>query len=186
MSLIRHLTLDVAGARMRFLETVGAPSDAQAAFRPDAGTWSITDNIEHITLAEQGGINSMWKALAGARAGTPVWSGQLVHHGLRIEQVIASTWREREDVPPTATPKWGGPAAYWCAALRSCQSLLDALATELERAEAEGIDLTTIVFPHPISGPLDVCQRLEFLRFHLDRHRGQVERLRQHPAFPVA
>jgi hypothetical protein len=184
LSLVRHLILDVAAARARFLEMVGKPSPAQAVFRPAPDAWSITDNIEHITLAEQGGINSIWKALAGARAGTPVWTGTLVHAGLNIEKIIATTWKEREQVPATAAPKWGGPAEYWISALRSVQSQLDALGAELERAEGEGIDLAAVVYPHVISGPLDVQQRLEFLRFHLDRHRGQVERIRQHADFP--
>lgn len=184
MSLVRHLILDVAAARARFLETVGKPSASQAVFRPAPDAWSITDNIEHITLAEQGGINSIWKALAGARAGTPVWAGALVHTGLNIEKVVATTWKEREQAPATAAPRWGGPVKYWISALRSVQSQLDALGAELECAESEGIDLTTVVYPHAISGPLDVHQRLEFLRFHLDRHRGQVERIRQHPDFP--
>ena len=39
---------------------------------------------------------------------------------------------------------------------------------------------------YPISGPLDVRQRLEFLRFHLDRHRAQVEQVKLHPDFPLA
>ena len=185
MSMVPRLIQDVAAARKRFLETVGDPSPSQAAFKPDPSAWCITDNIEHLTLAEQGGINVIWKALAGVRVGTPVFNGSLVHQGLSIEQVIATTWKEREEVPAAATPKWGGPAAYWSAALRDCQPLLETLGAELERAEADGIDLSSVVYPHVISGPLDVRQRLEFLRFHLDRHRGQVERIRQHADFPA-
>ena len=39
---------------------------------------------------------------------------------------------------------------------------------------------------YPISGPLDVRQRLEFLRFHLDRHRAQIEQVNAHLDFPQA
>ena len=31
--------------------------------------------------------------------------------------------------------------------------------------------------PHPISGPMDFHQRLEFLRFHINRHKDQVSSL---------
>ena len=49
---------------------------------------------------------------------------------------------------------------------------------------AEAVDLTTIVYPHYLSGPLDGRQRLEFLRYHMERHLAQIERVRAHPNFP--
>ncbi len=184
MSEIDRLLRDVAAARERFLDAVGTPSADQAEFRPESGAWSITENVEHITLAEHVGINGIWRALEGIRAGRPVWTGDPVHRGRPIEEVIGSTWKDREQVPPIAAPRWGGPVAFWAAALRSCQPLLEALAKELRLAESQGTGLTAIVYPHPISGPLDAHQRLEFLRFHLDRHRAQVLRIREHPCFP--
>jgi hypothetical protein len=38
-------------------------------------------------------------------------------------------------------------------------------------------ELRLIAHPHPISGPLSFGQRFEFLRFHIDRHVGQVSKL---------
>ena len=35
-------------------------------------------------------------------------------------------------------------------------------------------ELRILAHPHPISGAMDFHQRLEFLRFHIDRHRDQV------------
>jgi hypothetical protein len=61
------------------------------------------------------------------------------------------------------------------------QPLLEALGRFLQ-----GMDLTTIVYPHTVSGPLDAGQRIEFLRFHMDRHRGQMERILNRPDFPSA
>jgi hypothetical protein len=74
--------------------------------------------------------------------------------------------------------------AYWISALRAGHTVLEALGDELEQLEAQGVPLEQIIYPHPISGPLDMRQRLEFLRFHLDRHAEQVKTLRAHPAFP--
>ena len=34
-----------------------------------------------------------------------------------------------------------------------------------------------VAHPHPISGPMSFGQRFEFLRFHIDRHQGQVNKL---------
>jgi len=80
-----------------------------------------------------------------------------------------------------ATPHIGGPLAYWVESFRLSQPLLDALAVSLE-----GMDLRTIIYPHFLSGPLDAEQRIEFLRFHMDRHRGQIERTRNQSGFPAA
>ena len=170
---------DVAAARERYLAALGAPTIAQAGFRPAPDAWSLIELTEHMTLAEQVGLNGIWRALEGQRAGRPVWQGDPVHRGRPIEDVIAATWREREVVPAVAAPKWGGPLGYWVAALRGCQPVLEALARELGST-----DLEQIIYPHPISGPLDARQRLEFLRFHLDRHAAQVARVRAEAAFP--
>jgi hypothetical protein len=74
-----------------------------------------------------------------------------------------------------------GPLAFWIMMLRANQGLLRALGQA-----REGHALDAIHYPHPISGPLDMRQRLEFLRFHLDRHRKQIEAIRFHPGFPAS
>ncbi|MBC7891452.1 MAG: DinB family protein, partial [Sphingobacteriaceae bacterium] len=104
----------------------------------------------------------------------PVWTGEAVNAGYSIEAIVARTWREKELVPAVAAPRLGGPVAYWAAMLRNLTPTLHTLGNALTEA-----DLARMTPPHPISGPLDVRQRLEFLRFHLDRHCGQVVRLRE-------
>lgn len=179
MRFVESLVTDVAVARARYLETLGTPTPEQAAFKPGPNDWSLVEITEHITLAEQIGINGIWKALEGYHHGAAVWSGDPIHRGKPIEKVIQETWKEREQVPPVAAPRWGGPIQYWAAALRNCQPLLEQLAVALQE-----VDLAKVIYPHPISGPLDARQRLEFLRFHLDRHRDQLTRVGSHAAFP--
>lgn len=174
-----HLIRDILTARRRFLAAAGAPSPVQAAFAPAADAWSIVAITEHVTLSEQGGINGVWRALEGLRSGHPAWTGEHPHRGRSIEEIAAASWQAREQAPRVTSPRWGGPFPYWAAALRACQPLLDELGAALE-----GATLDDVVFPHPISGPLDARQWLQFLRFHLDRHSAQVERVRRHPGFP--
>ncbi len=103
------------------------------------------------------------------RRGVPVWQGEAVHRGRTIEEIIARTWREREDAPPNATPQTNGPLGYWVASLSACQPVLDALVRHLD-----GLDPAAVIAPHFLSGPLDVYQRFEFLRWHMDHHREQI------------
>jgi hypothetical protein len=176
---ILQLASDVEDARDRYLNSVRILSSAQGSFKPSPDEWSAAEITEHLVHAEYGGISGIWKALDGSRRSDPPWSGDHVNRGLSIEEIVARTWKPREEVPVGAGPRLGGPLAFWIAALESCRQLLDRIAGELA-----GEDLERIVYPHPISGPLDAGQRFEFLRFHMDRHTAQVDRLRQHPEFP--
>lgn len=180
MAHLKTLLNSVASARLNFIQSAAGLTYEQSQFKISPNSWSITDIVEHMVWAELGGINGIWKTLEGINSNKPVWSGESPHHGLCIEEIIDKTWKEKEQAPENAKPKWGGSVGYWLAALQGCQSLLEALARELE-----GYDLEKIIYPHFISGALNVIQRFEFLRFHLDRHRLQIQKIRNHPEFPL-
>jgi uncharacterized damage-inducible protein DinB len=166
---VADLIAAVVTARQRVVADVSGLSDEEAEWKPAADAWSVAQVIEHLTLAEHGGIIRMWQAAEGVRIGQPIWQGDALHRGQPIEAIIAATWREREDAPSNAIPQTNGPLAYWLAAFAACQPVLDALGRTLD-----GLDLETVVAPHVISGPLDARQRLEFLRWHMDHHRRQI------------
>jgi hypothetical protein len=180
MSDLNRLIQEVEDARERFIEPIETLSPNQAHFKPEPDVWSVVEITEHIVRAEYGGINGMWKAIEGIDTGRPVWEGEPPHRGKSIEQIISETWKEKEQVPPVAAPGWGGSLPFWIAALRANASLLTELGETLKRYPLEDVH-----YPHPISGPLDMRQRLEFLRFHLDRHRNQIDNLQRHPDFPA-
>ncbi len=165
--------------RARLIALVEGLRAGQAEYKPAAEVWSVNENLEHLVLAEVSGTSKIWAAAEGVRNGRPVWSGEHTNRGLSIEDVIARTWRPKEAAPPIATPHIGGPLAYWVEYLKLSQGLLERLETVLS-----GLDAEAVVFPHFLSGPLDALQRIEFLRFHLARHRAQIEALMGQPGFP--
>lgn len=171
----------VAKARQQFIAAASGMTYEQSQFKPSDEAWSIVDNVEHMVWAEMGGINGMWKALEAIKNNKPLWKGDAVHHGLTIEEIIEKTWKEKEHVPEIAKPRWGGPVEYWIAALNGCQNLLASLCHAIS-----GYDPEQVIYPHIISGPLNVVQRMEFLRFHLNRHQRQIETIKVHPDFPVS
>jgi hypothetical protein len=179
MTKLRSLLDSVAIARQQFILAASGLTFEQSQFKPSEEVWSVVDNVEHMVWAEMGGINGIWKTFQGIRNNKPIWTGEAIHYGLSIEQIIEKTWKEKEQVPEIAKPRWGGPVEYWIAALNNCQNLLQSLCDQLE-----GHDLEQIIYPHIISGPLNVIQRMEFLRFHLNRHQLQIENLKSHPGFP--
>ena len=179
MELLKDHILSVANARKEFIEEASNLSLAQAYFKSAPEVWSICEIVEHIVWAEQIGINRMWAAIHRCRHEVEDWEGKLVHHGLPIEEIIAKTWQPKEQVPEVAKPHWGGPIEYWIAALAACQPLLEQLGEQLGT-----LDPTQVIYPHPISGPLNLYQRLEFLSFHLQRHQEQIKRVKAHADYP--
>jgi hypothetical protein len=178
LSEVRQLVDSTERSRAALLELVSGFRGDQAAFRPADGEWSVTEILEHLYLAELSGVTKIWAALEDWRGGHR-WDGPLPHRGKTIEEVVSATWQPREVAPPIATPHVGGPLAAWISGLRSLRPVLQDLAAALE-----GVPLEEVVFPHYLSGPLDARQRLAFLRFHIGRHRAQIERVRAGAGFP--
>lgn len=176
--MLRALVDSVEKARDRVIQEVRDLRSDQATFKPSPEEWSVVENIEHLYLAEISGLTKIWAAASQVRAGQN-WQGDRPNHGKPIETVVETTWKPKEVAPGIATPHIGGPLPAWISSFRSLRSVLADLAKELE-----GMDLEDIVFPHYLSGPLDGRQRLEFLRYHMERHLEQIRRLRSRPDFP--
>lgn len=169
MSATTQLIQDIAIARNEFIELIGEVTEEQASCRPSAGEWSITDITEHLFWAEQGGVYGMWKTLYGIRDGNITRTCESEHKDWSIEKIIAQTWKDKEQVPAVAAPRLGGTLIFWRHSLANLQPLLEAFGKELKEEE-----LRVQAHPHPISGAMDFHQRLEFLRFHIQRHYSQV------------
>jgi len=170
MKKIAQLIHDVAVARNEFIALIENVNEQQAACKPSAEEWSIIDNTEHLFWAEQGGIYGMWKTLYAIRDGKATRTYESDHKEWSIEKIIAQTWKEKEQVPAVAAPRLGGTLVFWRLSLANLQPLLEAFGKELKEDE-----LRLQAHPHPISGAMDFQQRIEFLRFHIQRHRGQVQ-----------
>jgi hypothetical protein len=176
--MLHELVDTIERTRDRVIDTVKDLRPDQAAFKVSPETWSITENLEHLYLAEVSGVTKIWAAADQVRLGHR-WTDARPNDGQSIEAVIERTWQTREVAPPIATPHIGGPLNVWISCLRSLRPVLADLALALE-----GVDLESIVYPHYLSGPLDGRQRLQFLRFHMERHLEQINRVQAHPLFP--
>ena len=172
MQTVKQLIQHIASDRNLFLDQLTKVTEQQAQWKPSADEWSITENTEHLFWAEQGGILGMWKTLHAIRDGKITRTYDSIHKEMPIEQLINLTWKPKEIVPPVAAPRMGGPLPFWIASLASLQEILNVFGQDLQDDE-----LRLQAHPHPISGAMDFHQRLEFLAFHLDRHKKQVAAL---------
>jgi hypothetical protein len=169
MITVEKLIKDISIARHSFIDQMKPFSEEQAQWKPSSETWNMVDITEHLFWAEQGGILGMWKTLHAIRDGKIERRYESDHKDMTIEQIIELTWRPKEIVPAVAAPRMGGPLAFWSDSLNSLQAILEAFGHDLKDEE-----LRIQAHPHPISGAMDFQQRLEFLRFHINRHKEQV------------
>ena len=172
MNKIEKLIDEVSKARTKYLEKAAVFSEEKAQWKPSPEVWNITEITEHLFWAEQGGILGMWKTINAIRDGKTERRYDFVHKNMTVEQIVDLTWQPKEQVPAIAAPRMGGPLLFWCASLSSLQQVLESFGNYLNEEE-----LRIQAHPHPISGPMDFHQRLEFLRFHLNRHEEQATRL---------
>lgn len=172
MRKVENLIQNVGIERKLFLDLLNDISEARAQWKPKLEDWNIVEITEHLYWAEQGGILGMWKTIHAIREGKIQRTLESCHRDMSIDQIIDLTWQAKEIVPAVAAPRLGGPVYFWIASLNGLQDILTAFGADLLDDE-----LRVQAHPHPISGAMDFQQRLEFLSFHLARHRGQVSRL---------
>lgn len=164
---IGRLLEDIESSRRRFLADVETLDTAASNAPVAEGRWSPLQYLEHVVRAEEATLWRMFKAVEDWRA-----SGDALRSPTpeaRIEEIVDRTWKVREEAPPLAVPSLGGSTLYWCRRLALNRVLVAAFAELVDESE-----LDTVAYPHPISGPFTMRQGLEFIRFHLDRHRAHV------------
>ncbi len=164
---LSELVQAVEKARARLLEVVEGLIPEQIEAPVAEGRWSPLQYVEHLVRAEEatlwrmfGAVEDGQKGLPGPQSSTPQES---------IEEVAARTWPEKVEAPPLAVPEWGGSVAYWTARLKRNAGLVETFGELVTENE-----LDSVAYNHPISGPFTMRQGLEFIRFHIERHRDHI------------
>jgi len=159
-----------------------APVTLTVEIVPNAATKHAKDNSNVVVwlTSTDASVPSRRVSIEGTNGAGVRWTDARPNHGQSIEDVVERTWKSKEIAPPIATPHIGGPLGVWVSCLQSLRPVLSDLAKQLET-----LDLEAIVYPHYLSGPLDGRQRLEFLRYHMERHLAQIQRVKAHPQFPA-
>ena len=165
----------IVNARLRYVSLAKRINEQQAQYKPTPDSWSAVEITEHLCWAERAGVSGLWQAWQAHQDRTPVWTGEPTNQDLSIKEIIQATWRTHEQASANTLPHQGGTLAFWSASLWSQHSVLTTFASAVQQA-----DLEAIIYPHSLSGPLDVRQWFEFIRFHIDRHRRQLGGLFPH------
>ena len=145
---------------------------AQANWRTAPLSWTISEILEHLTIAERMTLLGIRRAMQGAPA-----TGDDLAKTQGMEDVIVGRVpmrTSRINAPQSIAP--GGSVGEWPAALEGfLAARMKTLATDAKATE--GFDCR--VFPHPVLGNLTLRQWLLFGAAHSERHVGQIEELLQ-------
>lgn len=165
-----RLLAEIAAVRGALLAQVEALDLAVAHRRSSEGAWSVSEIVEHLVLAEEYGIRGLWDAATREAADRmPPPSPEFARRS--IDEIMALA-PERVEAPTAVVPQNGGrPLGFWLARLRSHEQVLRELTQAMEAVGLEHIGLS-----HHVAGPLNGVQRLQFFRWHLQRHLKQIQR----------
>jgi len=159
----------------QFLGTLDAFSPEQRDFRPQPRAWNALQVGQHVVLAEQRTADAI-KQHRGMRSGkrSPrYWIGNAL-----LQLVLRTGLRVRNPVPEAA-PDDDVDLDQLLQAWEKARFDLEAVLSELKDR-----GLGYAAYKHPIAGPFNVEQALEFLVAHLNHHLRQLERLQRYPSFP--
>ena len=160
---------DIVRVRQELLSRIEDLAPETVMRAPPGGGWSVAEIAEHLVRAEDYGIVGLWSALPDTDDAPTPLSEELASR--TIDEVFFDL-PDQVDAPPAVEPEAGGrPFAYWVARLRSHDAVIAELARAMERVGPD-----RVIYPHHIAGPLDGAQRLQFFRWHLERHVAQVDR----------
>ena len=171
MSQVKVLINSVEKSRASYLNTVQILSKDNIEYKKNEYSWNIIEITEHLYWAEFLGIAVMAKVLNEILEGKKELKYHSKNKGLSIEKIVGLTWKEKEKVPDIAAPRVRGSFKFWITSFISLEKILFEFGNKLTDDM-----LRVIAHAHPISGELDFHQRLEFLRYHIDRHHLQAKR----------
>jgi hypothetical protein len=171
MSDLTTILADLAASTRDFIAALDGVTAAEWDAHPLPGRWSVGETAEHTAVVLHGierlcSTRMLAMPLAADDPSRRVQDGELVRRmGDRIRALTA---------PDMVKPK--GRWATREELIRDFAASSDAL---IAWAREHSSVLRTIGAPHPIFGPLDAVQWLEFLAAHTNRHAQQVAEIRR-------
>ena len=167
-----------AEARERF----GALTEAQLAWRPEPGRWSVAECLDHLHATGEEVLARVDAAIERGWARGTTGSPPFRHGWLGPWFVRANApGGRRVSAPRVFRPREGRPPV---GALDDFLALQDELAAALERAN--GLDLARVRARSPVSPLLRIGIGSWFavVAVHQARHLAQARGVLEHPAFP--
>lgn len=169
----------LAREHVAFAAAAAGLNDTQAQFRPAEDAWTIAEIAEHIAITNGGFVRIAYKLIKQSEAAaTPPLAG------LELKPVLLTDDGQQDPrrfpAPDVVKPKGGQSMTESFAKIEQAHADIQAARPRLEAS-----DCSPATFPHPAVGQINPYQWLIVYGEHMDRHRGQIERIKAAPNFPA-
>jgi uncharacterized damage-inducible protein DinB len=162
----------IDAARERLLRAVEGLSEDEQGFRPAPDRWSAAQLCEHLAIVEGNVTRLLGKLLSKAEESGASRAVGAAFAPVSIREFVERSRGVKLEAPESIRPGDAPVLADTLARLRDSRAALHALRPALESADGQ-----SILFPHPVWGPLNLYQWLLFVGAHESRHRAQIEAL---------
>lgn len=155
--------------RLELLRSLDSHSQELLAKKPSPDRWSVTEVILHLSKAEEGALKYMQIKLKHGGHKKATFGSWLKQKLLNFAISLPIKYKAPNVIKldETGSINFSESVSNW---------------TEIRadlRKEYEAIDESIIdheLFKHPAAGKLSVLQSVKFMRGHVQRHKGQIER----------
>ncbi len=164
--------------RVNTLKDLDKLSKEQLHFKPLPDSWSITETLHHLYLAELGTYQYMGKKIQVAdtlqKSGFKhAWNTFLLKIFLRSP--LKFKLPKKAPIVPTGNISYGDLTAQWNQLRKDFLELLH----HFDAASSQ-----KLLFKHPIAGYINAHQALSFLAEHFKHHLKQLARIQHDAKFP--
>lgn len=170
--LLSEVLAATEAARTELLDVLHGLGPGQWDRRAPDGGWSVGEVVGHLQLVEDSSVRALFRGFRNARAAGlgPETDGSSRLGTLDVAGIV-------EAARPIPAPDMVTPTDTADLAAR-----LEKLAYSREglrkfAAEADGMALSQVKFPHPAIGEIDLYQWVLFIGLHERRHVNQIRRI---------
>ena len=154
--------------RQVVFELLYSLSADQITFRVGPGRWSILIVLEHVIIAEELVLADIRRAGTSGTAGTAPKSPETFHMVIKVLEKDIPVEVPLPELEPTGVVSLDDLIVRWEAARTGLRQALEKIPSET---------LTAPICRHPVAGPMDARETIEFLAVHLDHHLRQIRRI---------
>ena len=139
----------------------------QITFQVGPGHWSVLMVLEHVVIAEEMVLADIRRAGAAGPAGTAPKSPEAFHMVIKVLEKDFPVEVPLPELEPTGVVSLDDLIIRWEAARTGLRQALEKIPTEA---------ITAPICRHPVAGPMDARETIEFLAVHLDHHLRKIRR----------
>ena len=165
---LSEILTSIDETRARLFERVASLTDAQKSKRSDSESWSVAEIIEHLSLVEKQIVRLTTLMLMKAEAAEARASEDGRIGPISLDRIVERSVREKYQAPETVLPT-SVPVDDSLAVMRESRGALHRL-----RPRLEATDLSSVSYPHPVFGPLNLYEWFVMIGLHEERHIRQI------------